>query len=912
MAEIFDLLARVSWDTNGTEIDKLNASLKQQDKTLEELRQKGRRLEDQLVKTNDPKKQAALTAELKKTAQAADSITAAQKKQGEMQKQLADRAKQLGDELRKANDPKQVQGLLRELHKVEKQIDAINTKSKTEGGALSGMGAKLGGLGGGIMSGVGLGAGMFGVEAIVGGIMSLGSEAIAEFEGAERAARLLQGTLKNLGEEQYFDALMREANQLAETFTYLDNDDIVDAQQKLLTYGKLTKQEISSLLPIIIDFAARTGKDIPSATELVIGALEGQGKQLKQYGINLKDAETFTERLALVQGTLGEKVKGAAQDFMQSSEGIKATAAQQRADVLEQYGEAASEIELFFKGAIANLYAFIKTMSSTAEAEAAKFNKKQLDEGVSRLESMSKKELEFEQSLQATREQNIKDSQARENKIREELRTKGRDGLSRKEFQEKEKQIQAEKEYQEKYRAEIYGVNLAWNSYEERQRKKKESEDKANAERNAADNQEAAEKAAEKAAAARKAAAEKEKAEREKDNQAYLAAQKQFEDEKAKATMSAMDYELLKLKEHFDAIRAAYKKVGKDVTAINALELTERAKIIEKSRQIDQKFLKQAEDARKQEEKAKKEKNKSEADALLERTKAAVNQRIADNKARAEKKQQDEEDARADREKLYNNLLDAANVANSLIAIEQQKTDRLIELQQQRVDAARDNSKVSLKIEEDRLNTLLEKRRKHEQAQRVIDAAIIVANNALTISNAVTGAVAGFKSGNIVLGLANVVAIAAAIAASVAAVKSATADTGFKEGGYTGDGDPSQESRTLGRKPYKYHKGEYVMDAELTAKNRDLFEGIHQRRLKVRQLDDGKYYIAPDVDKMAEDYQNAKYSTQDGQVLAELSAMRRLLAQREVNVQNNFDADGFGQAVATQMGHIHLKNLRRN
>jgi chemotaxis protein histidine kinase CheA len=416
--------------------------------------------------------------------------------------------------------------------------------------------------------------------------------------------------------------------------------------------------------------------------------------------------------------------------------------------------------------------------------------------------------------------------------------------------------------------------------------------------------------AAEKAAAERKAAEEKEKQEQERNWQAYLAAQKQFEDEKAKATMSAMDYELLKLKDHFDAIRAAYKKVGKDVTAINALENTERAKIIEKSREVDRKFLKQSEDARKQEEKAKKEGIKNEADALVERTKAAVAQRIADNKARQERKQTEEEQARTDREKLYNEIINATEVAQSILDIEKQKTDRLIELQQQRVDAAKDNSKVSLKIEEDRLNALLERRQKYERAQRAIDAAVIVANQAVAISGAIRAITDA--GGNPVLIAANAIAIAASIAAAIAAVRSGFGDVGFKEGGYTGDGDPNQESTAVGRRPYKYHKGEFVMDADLTADHRDLFEGIHKRRLKVRQLDDGQYYIAPDVDKLSADYQTAKYSTQDGQVLAELSAMRRLMQQREVSVTNNFDADGFGQAVASQMGQIHLKNLRRN
>lgn len=841
MAEIFDLLARVSWDTNAAELDKLNAAMKQQDKTLEELRLKGRRLEDQLVKTNDPKKQAALTAELKKTAQAADAITAAQKKQVDVQKQLKDRAKELGEELRKANDPKQVQGLLRELHKVEKQLDAMGNKATAAGGKMGGILDKVGGVGQSIMAGFGLGVGTMGVEAIIGQLTQLGAAAVQEFEAAERTTRLLKGTLQNLGQEQYFDGLMREANQLAETFSYLDNDDIVDAQQKLLTYGKLTRQEISSLLPIIIDFAARTGKDIPSATELVIGALEGQGKQLKQYGINLKDAETFTERLALVQGTLGEKVKGAAKDFMESSEGIKAAAEQQKANILEEYGEAASKIEMFWKTAVAGLYTFIRDMAKSAEDSRKEALKGIADDAQDYAEGLTKEELAIQQRQSKVREMEIKASLQR---IAEMRAMDGQKMSSEERFQLQER-IKNEEEQVAKATAKNLAVAKAAREFDAKEKARQEELARVKAERAASE-------------------------------------------EKKKETKQTQEKKPEKLK-----IQIAVDFMGPDGQPLP--DAPSSGGIQGFFNTIYDNLAK----LRAEQEKTAKEESERQSAARQAR-------RDKDEADRKKKRDWDEEDA----EKLFNELVNAASTAQQIISIEQEKTDRLIELQQKRVDAAKDNSKVSLKIEEDRLNALLERRQKYERAQRAIDAAVIVANQAVAISGAIRAITDA--GGNPVLIAANAIAIAASIAAAIAAVRSGFGDVGFKEGGYTGDGDPNQESTAVGRRPYKYHKGEFVMDADLTSDHRDLFEGIHKRRLKVRQLDDGQYYIAPDVDKLSADYQTAKYSTQDGQVLAELSAMRRLMQQREVSVTNNFDADGFGQAVASQMGQIHLKNLRRN
>jgi hypothetical protein len=42
-----------------------------------------------------------------------------------------------------------------------------------------------------------------------------------------------------------------------------------------------------------------------------------------------------------------------------------------------------------------------------------------------------------------------------------------------------------------------------------------------------------------------------------------------------------------------------------------------------------------------------------------------------------------------------------------------------------------------------------------------------------------------------------------------------------------------------------------------------------------------------------------------------MQSIRELLKQRELSVNNNFDAQGFGQAVAGQMNRITLKNKMR-
>src|SRR5690606_36632030 len=62
----------------------------------------------------------------------------------------------------------------------------------------------------------------------------------------------------------------------------------------------------------------------------------------------------------------------------------------------------------------------------------------------------------------------------------------------------------------------------------------------------------------------------------------------------------------------------------------------------------------------------------------------------------------------------------------------------------------------------------------------------------------------------------------------LAQAKSLAAQAALYEGGYTGDGNPRDESLALGKKPYTYHKGEFVFNHEKTGKYRDIFEGIHK------------------------------------------------------------------------------------
>ncbi len=84
---------------------------------------------------------------------------------------------------------------------------------------------------------------------------------------------------------------------------------------KLITYGKLTENQIDQLTPVIINFAAKSRISLAESASQIIKALEGDSRALKEFGISTRDAKTDSERFGVVMEDLGKKVEGAADAF---------------------------------------------------------------------------------------------------------------------------------------------------------------------------------------------------------------------------------------------------------------------------------------------------------------------------------------------------------------------------------------------------------------------------------------------------------------------------------------------------------------------------------------------------------------------------------------------------------------------
>jgi hypothetical protein len=173
----------------------------------------------------------------------------------------------------------------------------------------------------------------------------------------------------------------------------------------------------------------------------------------------------------------------------------------------------------------------------------------------------------------------------------------------------------------------------------------------------------------------------------------------------------------------------------------------------------------------------------------------------------------------------------AFSTTKQLIAAKQQEVEAVISLQQKRVDEAKNiadkgNSQV-LELEQKRLDALNKKRANFVKQQQALAAVELVANTAIAVSKAAAegGAAAGIT----------IAAALLALVAGLASARSIASQAAFYEGGYTGDGNPREESKAVGSRPYQYHKAEFVMDHKKTRSYRDIFEDIHSGKVDLNQ-----------------------------------------------------------------------------
>lgn len=169
-------------------------------------------------------------------------------------------------------------------------------------------------------------------------IYDFGKDSVTAFIGAEASQRKLTDAYKRFPAVQDVPiAKMREMNQAIQDKTGADADDIAASQSVLARY-KLTGSQISAMTPLMVDYAKRTGKDLPAAGKTLGLALAGNGKAMKELGIKFKDTGDPAKNFEQVMAGLQDKVGGFAESEATTLEGKLGIMQAKFGDVQEEIG----------------------------------------------------------------------------------------------------------------------------------------------------------------------------------------------------------------------------------------------------------------------------------------------------------------------------------------------------------------------------------------------------------------------------------------------------------------------------------------------------------------------------------------------------------------------------------------------
>lgn len=185
--------------------------------------------------------------------------------------------------------------------------------------------------------------GVLGADMVKKGAQELwdfGKASVEAFRDAARSQRDLEDAYDR------FPALadvnidkMRELNQAIQDKTGADADDIA-ASQAVLARHKLTGDQISRLTPLLVDYAKRTGTDLPSAGDKLGKALAGNARAMKELGIPFKNTGDAAGNFDQIMSGLQDKVGGFAEKEAQTLDGKLGMLETRFGDVQEEIGAA--------------------------------------------------------------------------------------------------------------------------------------------------------------------------------------------------------------------------------------------------------------------------------------------------------------------------------------------------------------------------------------------------------------------------------------------------------------------------------------------------------------------------------------------------------------------------------------------
>ncbi|MFN2640971.1 MAG: phage tail length tape measure family protein [Actinomycetota bacterium] len=144
-------------------------------------------------------------------------------------------------------------------------------------------------------------------------IAAFAGVSVKSFAESQDALAKLQNTLNNspklAGETT---AAFEDLANALQKKTKADDESVI-AGASVLGQFDLTGKQIRGLLPLVVDYAQKTGQDVPSAAQAIGKAFMGNAKALKNIGINFKATGDRGQDFATITDLLRDKVGGFAE-----------------------------------------------------------------------------------------------------------------------------------------------------------------------------------------------------------------------------------------------------------------------------------------------------------------------------------------------------------------------------------------------------------------------------------------------------------------------------------------------------------------------------------------------------------------------------------------------------------------------
>jgi hypothetical protein len=160
-----------------------------------------------------------------------------------------------------------------------------------------------------------------GAAVVIDRVAEFGMAAVKSFAQAEQAQERLADAFEKFPKLADTNKRALEGLNTALAAKTRFDDDATASGQAVLAQFELTGQQITELTPLLQDFAAKTGTDLPTAAEQLGKALLGQGRALKSVGIDFVDTGSVAGNFDQIMAGLRTQVGGFAEKEGETAQG---------------------------------------------------------------------------------------------------------------------------------------------------------------------------------------------------------------------------------------------------------------------------------------------------------------------------------------------------------------------------------------------------------------------------------------------------------------------------------------------------------------------------------------------------------------------------------------------------------------